>query len=131
MNTNDIISDSLARIRNAILRGKEEVITPSSKLVRQILDILKKEGFIVEYNDTESRGQAALNVTLKYVDGMSAIRDMRRVSKPGIRRYAGYRDLRKVKNGQGIAILSTSRGLMTAEQARAQRVGGEVVCEIW
>lgn len=131
MYTNDLISDSLARIRNAIMRSKDEVVTPSSKLVRQVLDILKSEGFIESYSDAEVNGKPALQLSLKYVDGVSTIRALKRVSKPGIRNYVGYRDLKSVRNGQGIAIVSTSKGVMTASQAKKLKVGGEVICEIW
>lgn len=131
MYTNDLISDSLARIRNAIMRNREEVVTPASKLVRQVMEILKSEGFIESFSDVEIEGKPALQLNLKYVDGISAIRELKRVSKPGIRNYVGYRDLKRVRSGQGIAIVSTSKGVMTAHQARQQKVGGEVICEIW
>lgn len=131
MYTNDLISDTLARIRNAIMRSKEEVVTPSSKLVRQVLEILQNEGFIESFVEAEVNGKPALQLNLKYVDGVSTIRELKRVSKPGIRNYVGYRDLKSIKNGQGIAIVSTSKGVMTASQAKKLKVGGEVICEIW
>lgn len=113
------------------MRSREEVVTPASKLVRQVMEILKTEGFIASFDEIQHEGYPALQINLKYVDGVSVIRELHRVSKPGIRNYAGYRDLKRVRSGQGIAIVSTSKGVMTAHRARQQKIGGEVICEIW
>ena len=126
----DPIADMLARIRNAILARHESALIPLSKLKLRIAEILKSEGYISDFAiETE---EAALKVFIKYGrDNRSAIVGMRRKSRPGRRLYVGHKDLPKVKNGMGIAIVSTSRGLLTSSQAREQRVGGEVLCEVW
>jgi len=126
----DPIADMLARIHNAILAKHESARVPLSKLKLRIAEILKSEGYISDYTvETET---AEITVFIKYGrDNRSAIVGMRRKSRPGRRLYVGHRDLPKVKNGMGIAIVSTSRGLLTSSQAREQRVGGEVLCEVW
>lgn len=131
MYTNDLIADTITRIRNAIMRDRETVVTPASNVVKQILEILKKENFINGYNEVTEGVVKQFEVELRYVNGEAAIRELKRISKPGIRRYVGYRDIKKVKNGQGIAIVTTPKGIMTAEQARKQKIGGEILCEIW
>jgi small subunit ribosomal protein S8 len=126
----DPIADMLARIRNAILARHENACIPLSKLKLKIAEILKEEGYISDYAvETE---KSELTVYIKYGrDQKSAIMGMRRKSRPGRRLYVGHKDLPKVKNGMGIAIVSTSRGLLTSSQAREQHVGGEVLCEVW
>jgi small subunit ribosomal protein S8 len=126
----DPIADMLARIRNAILARHESALIPLSKLKLRIAEILKSEGYISDYA-VEAR-KAELTVYIKYGrDNRAAIVGMRRRSRPGRRLYVGHKDLPRVKNGMGIAIVSTSRGLLTSGQARDQRVGGEVLCEVW
>jgi small subunit ribosomal protein S8 len=130
---NDIIGDLLTRIRNAQLRKKKEVRIPSSKLLVEISKILKTENFIegFEVEKLEDKPQDEIVVKLRYVDGEAAIRGLKRISKPGIRIYTGYKQLRPILNGQGVSILTTSKGLMTGKQARKEKVGGEVLCQIW
>ena len=126
----DPIADMLARIRNATLARHESAMIPLSKLKLKIAEILKSEGYISDY--AVDADKAELTVTIKYGrDNRSAIVGMRRKSRPGRRLYVGHKDLPKVKNGMGIAIVSTSRGLLTSSQAREQHVGGEVLCEVW
>ena len=126
----DPIADMLARIRNAILARHESALIPLSKLKLRIAEILKSEGYISDFAiETE---EAALKVFIKYGrDNRSAIVGMRRKSRPGRRLYVGHKDLPKVKNGMGIAIVSTSQGVMTAQNARRKGVGGEVICKVW
>lgn len=126
----DPIADMLARIRNAILARHENARIPLSKLKLRIAEILKEEGYISDYAVEAEKDE--LTVYMKYGrDQKSAIMGMRRKSRPGRRLYVGHKDLPKVKNGMGIAIVSTSRGLLTSSQAREQHVGGEVLCEVW
>jgi small subunit ribosomal protein S8 len=131
MYTNDLISDTLARIRNAILRSKSSVETPASNVVKSILQIMQDEGFISAYEAQADGVKRKFVVSLRYVDGTPAIRELKRLSKPGIRRYVGYRQMPKVKSGQGIAIVTTPKGIMTTDKARQLQVGGELLCEIW
>ncbi len=130
---NDTIGDLLTRIRNAQLRKKKEVKIPSSKLLVEISKILKTEKFIesFEVDKLEDKPQDEIVIKLRYVAGEAAIRGLKRVSKPGVRIYASYKQLRPILNGQGVSILTTSKGLMTNKQARREKVGGEVLCEIW
>jgi small subunit ribosomal protein S8 len=134
---NDPIADLLTRIRNALMRGNKTVQAPSSKMLLSIADILLKEGFINGMNVIDTEPQKTLELELKYEDNMvshkkrSAIRQLKRVSRPGVRKYIGYKDIRPVKNGLGISILSTPKGLLTGSQARKSQVGGEYLCEIW
>ena len=130
MNT-DPISDMLARIRNATMARHERTEMPLSKMKVRIAKILKEEGFINDYK-IEDTGHGKIVVVLKYGrDRKSAIAGMRRSSRPGRRVYVGYRDIPKVHNGLGVAIMSTSQGLMTDKTARQTKVGGEVLCEVW
>lgn len=129
---NDRVSDLLARIRNAQLRKAKELSMPSSNMLVAIVEILKKEGFVEDLKvETDKEGAKILTVKLKYDEGRGAIVGLRRISKPGIRRYLGYRDIRKVLGGLGITIISTPKGVMTGQMARKERVGGELLCEIW
>ncbi len=131
----DKIADMLIRIKNAQMRRKEEVeIYPYSKLKEAILKILKEEGFIEDYTfvDDENPARRKLIVKLRYYpDGSPMITDVKRVSKPGRRVYKGYRELKPVMNGLGIAIVSTSKGILTDKQCRKLKVGGEVLAEVW
>jgi small subunit ribosomal protein S8 len=131
----DPIADMLTRIRNAVSAGHTSVVFPSSKLKLSIVRILKDEGFIQNYDVIPARPQPRIRVWLKYMGERktrkSVIIGLKRVSKPGCRVYAGKKQVPWVVNGMGIAILSTSRGLMTDRQARKSGVGGEVMCYVW
>ena len=126
----DPIGDFLTRLRNASLRRHDEVVVPSTRMIVSIAEILKKEGFINDYKVTEQKPQNELTVQMKYVNGQPAISELERVSKPGIRRYRGYREIKSVKNGLGIAIFSTPEGLKTGEEAKKQKLGGEYICNV-
>ena len=128
MSMSDPIADMLTRIRNAQMVGHTEVIIPASKLKASIAKVLKDEGYIEDFAQRDKDGKPALAVSLKYYAGRPVIERIERVSKPGLRVYKGRDDLPKVMNGLGIAILSTSRGVMTDRKARADGVGGEVLC---
>jgi small subunit ribosomal protein S8 len=129
----DPIADMLTRIRNAAQAQHEHTALPSSKLKVQVAEILKQEGFIDDYRVEDGNGaQSSLTIFLKYGrDRQSAFVGMRRASRPGRRFYVGHRDIPRVQNGMGVAILSTSAGVMTDRDARDKRVGGEVLCEVW
>ncbi|MGB5810188.1 MAG: 30S ribosomal protein S8 [Polyangiales bacterium] len=127
----DPIADMLTRIRNAAQAQHQETIIPSSNLKAQVAEILKQEGFIDDYSVAEGV-QRQLTIVLKYGrDRQSAFVGMRRSSRPGRRFYVGHKDIPRVQNGMGVAILSTSAGIMTDRDARDKRVGGEVLCEVW
>jgi small subunit ribosomal protein S8 len=128
---NDPISDMLTRIRNAALAGKRVVEMPASKLRREIAKILVKQNFIEKFIVIADDKQGWMKILLRYTDGVPAIQGLVRVSSPGRRAYAGAESLPKVKNGLGIAIVSTSKGVLTDFECRAQRVGGEVLCKVW
>jgi small subunit ribosomal protein S8 len=129
----DPISDMLTRIRNAARARHARVEMPASKLKTEIARVLKEEGFISTYKIIdESKTRKALRVFLKYTpDKSSVISDLRRVSRPGSRRYVGAKEIRAVFGGLGVSILSTPRGVMTGRAARKQRLGGDLLCEIW
>ncbi|MEO8447471.1 MAG: 30S ribosomal protein S8 [bacterium] len=132
MSMTDPISDYLTRLRNALKAGKKNVDMPSSKFKESISNILKKASFIEDYKVVENEKKfKILSVRLKYSDGDSVIMGLKRISRPGIRRYVNNEDLPRVRNGLGIAIVSTSKGLLTDNEARKLKVGGEVVCQIW
>jgi small subunit ribosomal protein S8 len=128
----DPIADLLTRIRNGILSRKSTVDVPASKMKLRIAEILREEGFVNSVTESKEGPQGVLSLTLRW-DGQhrSAISGLRRVSKPGQRRYVGAEALPKVRGGMGTAIVSTSRGIMTDRQARKEGVGGEVICEVW
>lgn len=125
--TNDIISDSLTRVRNAVLAGKNSVILPNVKIVLEILKVLSNSNLIDSYSVTE---EGDVVVHLKVGDNYK-FSTVTRISKPGVRRYVGLKDIRPVKGGRGVLVLSTSRGVMSGEDARKAQVGGEVLCELW
>lgn len=128
----DPIADMLTRIRNANQMHHKQVEIPASKLKEQVLSVLKKEGFIVDFTKEAGFGpQGALLVTLKYNDQERVIKGLKRISKPGLRVYVKANEVPKVLNGLGIAILSTSQGVMTDKQAREKSLGGEVLAYIW
>ena len=128
----DPLGDMLTRIRNGQLAKKPSVIAPASRLRANVLDVLKREGYIRGYSQAEQRtGVAELTIELKYHEGQPVIREISRVSKPGRRVYSKIKDLPKVSNGLGISILSTPRGVMSDAEARAANVGGEVLCQVF
>ena len=132
MSVTDPIADMLTRIRNANSVGKESVSMPSSKKLVAIAEIMKEEGYILDYNVVEQQPQNELQITLKYGPKKTkVIRGIRRISKPGLRIYAGKNDLPRVLGGLGTAIISTSKGVMADRDARKQGVGGEIICYIW
>ncbi len=129
---NDPIADMLTRIRNAQMRGKSTVITPASKLRGWVLDVLADEGYIRGYEATTGAdGHPALEISLKYYEGVPVIRELTRVSKPGRRVYMGVKDVPSVRQGLGVSIVSTSKGVMSDASARSQNVGGEVLCTVF
>lgn len=128
MSMTDPIADMLTRIRNAQLVGKNTVTMPSSKLKLAIAQVLKDEGYVDGFARRENEGKPELEISLKYYAGEPVIEKIERVSRPGLRIYKGHDDLPKVMNGLGVAIVSTSRGVMTDRKARATGVGGEVLC---
>jgi small subunit ribosomal protein S8 len=129
----DPIADFLTRIRNAQMAGHRIVDIPSSNLKKRMTEILYNQGYILKYKFEEDSKQGVIKIALKY-DPQSkqpAIQSMERVSRPGLRQYAKPADFRRVKNGLGVAILSTSKGVMTDKEAKAQNVGGEVLCYVY
>ena len=132
MQMSDVIADMLTRIRNANNAKHQTVDIPASNMKKAIAEILVEEGYVKSYQIIDDGKQGVIRITLKYLQGkQKVIRGIRRVSKPGLRIYAGYEDMPKVMNGLGIAIVSTSKGIMTDKAARAQKVGGEVLAFVW
>lgn len=131
MSLQDPISDMLTRIRNAQAVNKKQVSMHFSKLKNAIATVLKDEGYIEDFNREENEGKPTLVITLKYFQGTPVIYEMKRVSRPGLRQYKKNKDLPKVKDGLGIAIISTPKGLMTDKNARAKGHGGEVLCYVY
>jgi len=128
MSMSDPISDMLTRIRNAQAVQKTTVNIPASKVKTGIAKVLKDEGYISDYQDVEVDGKPALEVTLRYMEGHGVIETLKRASRPGLRIYRGKDDLPKILNGLGIAVISTSQGIMTDSAARAAGQGGEILC---
>jgi len=132
MSLTDPVSDFLTRIRNAIRARQQKMDVPASKLKTEIARILKEEGYIANYKATEEEGKTILRVYLKYgANNEAAIRDLTRISRPGCRVYVGRDEIKRVQGGLGISIMTTPRGVMTGKQARRERVGGEILCEVW
>lgn len=132
MSMSDPLADMLTRIRNAVMVKKESVDIPKSSTKVEIAKVLKEEGFIVDYRVSQEGEQGTLTIDLKYgPDGGSVITGIQRVSKPGLRQYAKAKDIPKVLDGLGIAVVSTSKGIITDKNARAQNTGGEILCEVW
>lgn len=132
MQISDIIADMLTRIRNANNAKHESVDIPASKVKKGIADILLNEGYIKSYQVIDDGRQGVLRITLKYLPGkVKVIQGLRRVSKPGLRIYSNCEDMPRVMNGMGVAIISTSKGIMTDKQARKENVGGEVLAFVW
>ena len=127
----DPIADMLTRIRNAIMASHESVLVPSSKIKLSIAKILKEEGFIDRYEVLKGNPQPMIKIHLKYTDEQPAILGLERVSKSGLRVYVGGREIPRVYGGFGIAILSTSKGIMTGQKAWRQHLGGEILCYVW
>ena len=129
---NDPIGDMLTRIRNAQMRGKSTVSTPASKLRAWVLDVLADEGYIRGYEKTSSTdGHGAIEISLKYFDGVPVIKELKRISKPGRRVYLGVKDIPQVRQGLGVSIVSTPQGVMSDANARAKNFGGEVICTVF
>ena len=131
MQMSDVIADMLTRIRNASNAKHESVEIPASNMKKAIADILVNEGYIKGYQIIDDNKQGVIKVTLKYVGKQKAITGLKRVSKPGLRVYANCENMPKVMNGLGIAIVSTSKGVMTDKKARKENVGGEVLAFVW
>ena len=131
MNITDPIADMLTRIRNANAQRHETVDVPASKLKKSIAEILLQEGYIRSFEEIEDNSQGILRIALKYVNKQKVITGLKRISKPGLRVYASKDELPKVLGGLGIALISTSKGILTDKQARQECVGGEVLAFIW
>ncbi|MFM9943505.1 MAG: 30S ribosomal protein S8 [Hyphomicrobiaceae bacterium] len=132
MAINDPLGDMLTRIRNAQQRRRPKVVSPASNLRTRVLDVLAEEGYIRGYTRVDHKsGASELEIELKYTNGMPAIREIQRVSKPGRRVYSPVRDLPTVANGLGVAILSTPKGVMSDTRAREEKVGGEILCNVF
>ena len=132
MTMTDPIGDMLTRIRNAQMRKKSKVSTPASRQRQRVLDVLQAEGYIRGYSSVEQDGKPAeFDIELKYFDGEPVIREIERVSKPGRRVYASVRNLPRINNGLGVAIVSTPKGVMADHAARDANVGGEVLCTVF
>ena len=129
---NDPIADMLTRIRNSQMRGKSVVNSPASKLRAWVLDVLKDEGYIRGYEKiTDENGFSLLEISLKYYEGIPVIRELKRVSKPGRRVYMGSKDIPTVRQGLGLSIVSTPKGVMSDANARSNNVGGEIICTVF
>ena len=131
MQISDVIADMLTRIRNANNAKHETVDVPASGVKKAIAEILVAEGYIKSYQLVEDGKQGILRITLKYQGKQKVIQGIRRVSKPGLRIYSGCDDMPKVMNGLGVAIVSTSKGIMTDKQARKEHIGGEILAFVW
>jgi small subunit ribosomal protein S8 len=128
MSMSDPISDMLTRIRNAQGVNKETVSMPASRVKRGIAEVLKEEGFINDLREFEDGGKPTLEITLRYQGGRGVIESLKRASRPGLRRYRGKDELPRILNGLGIAVISTSKGIMTDARARKEGHGGEILC---
>lgn len=131
MTITDPIADALTRIRNAKMVNHETVSMPHSKLKEELIKVLKNEGYVDGYVVEEKEGFKFINVTLKYINGQSAIVGLQRISKPGLRVYSKAKNMPRVFDGMGIAVISTSKGLMTEKSARENKLGGEVLAYVW
>ena len=131
MPMNDPLGDLLARIRNAQMRNKSKVSSPSSKLRESVLEVLKSEGYIRGYAVVERLGRSEIEIELKYFEGEPVIREIERISKPGRRVYTSVKNLPRINNGLGVAIVSTPKGVMADHAARDANVGGEILCTVF
>ena len=129
----DPIADYLTRVRNAIMAGHRVVEIPASNLKREITKILMEKGYILNYKFVDEGPQGSIKIALKYdpVNKVNAIKKLIRVSSPGLRKYVGYKEMPRVLNGLGVAVVSTSKGVMTDKEARELKVGGEVMCYVY
>ena len=131
MSLSDPIGDMIARIKNATIRNYKKVEIPSSKFKTKIADVLKNEGYIIDYKVESNEGKDFILINLKYSSGNPVINSIQRVSKPGRRIFSSAESLPKVSNGLGIAIISTPKGVMTDQDARKNQVGGEIICKVF
>ena len=131
MSFQDPTSDCLTRIRNGLMRGKKVVNAPFSKFKHELVSLLVKEGYLASCEKVSLDGKDSLSISLKYINEAPAIREIKRISKPSLRRYSSSSDLPEVKNGLGMYVLSTNKGLMSDKDARSQNIGGEVICEVF
>ena len=131
MSLNDPLGDMLTRIRNAQERKRPKVVSPNSKLRARVLDVMIEEGYIRGYAEVDKDGKSELEIELKYYNGEGVIKEIKRISKPGRRVYSGFKSIPSIANGLGIAILSTPKGIMSDSKARDEKVGGEVLCNIF
>ena len=131
MSFQDPISDCLTRIRNGLMRGKTNVLVPYSKLKHDLVDVLVSEGYLKSCSKTDENKKPMIDVELKYHNESPVIKELKRVSKPSLRKYSGAADLDSVKGGLGSFIVSTNQGLMTDKDAKAKNVGGEILCEVF
>lgn len=131
MNISDPVGDMLTRIRNAQMRGMTKVQSPNSKMRVRILEVLQAEGYIRGFAEVEKDGHRNIEIELKYYDGSPVIQEIKRISKPGRRVYSSVGDIPLVRNGLGISILSTSKGVMSDNVARNENVGGEIICRVF
>jgi len=131
MTVTDPIADMLTRIRNAIMAGHDSVLVPSSRVKLSIARILKAEGFVDDYENLEGKPQRTIRLRLKYADKQPALLGLEKVSKPGLRVYVNRREVPRAYGGLGIAIVSTSQGVMTGREAWRRHLGGEVLCYVW
>jgi small subunit ribosomal protein S8 len=131
MSVNDPLGDLLSRIRNAQMRNKSKVSSPNSRLRESVLEVLKSEGYIRGYAVVEREGRSEIEIELKYFEGEPVIREIERISKPGRRVYTSVRNLPRINNGLGVAIVSTPKGVMADHEARDANVGGEILCTVF
>ena len=132
MSMTDPIADLLTRIRNATKEKHEKLEVPASRMKANIVRVLKEEGYVKNFRLIREEGRPVLKVYLKYTDeGQSVIQGIRRISRPGLRKYAGFKDMPRPLNGAGIAVVSTSKGVTTGHKARTLKMGGEILCEVW
>ena len=131
MTMSDPIGDMLARIKNSQMRIQKQVNMPSSKFKTKIAEVLKEEGFIIDFKEEENENKVILTIMLKYNSGNPVINTIERVSKPGRRIFSSAESLPKINNGLGIAIISTPKGVMTDVNARKQKIGGEIICKVF
>jgi small subunit ribosomal protein S8 len=127
----DLVADVFTIIRNATRIKKEVVEVPASSMVQSIAEILKREGYIENYKFMEDKKQGILRIYLKYIDNKSAIRNLKRISKPGLRIYAKKDEIPSVLRGRGVAFISTSQGILTDKEARERKIGGEIIGYVW
>lgn len=131
MSRTDLIADTFTMMRNAIMAKKENLDVPASNITKSILEVLKKENYIDNFKFIEDKKQGLLRIYLKYIKGNSAIRNIKRISRPGLRIYSRHKDIPSVLRGKGLAIVSTSKGIITGKEAKAQGAGGEIIGYVW